>query len=300
MNIEEGGFGGILEESQCPICVNPKSKKLIYRKDNGVCIWECSDCEIYYASPRFTESSLMNIYESQRFVEGCTWDELNTWSYDKWKSSNCRSYITTSLVVSLVKKFVEKGERLIDIGSSFGYFVCESRKHGFATEGIEPSQMLAKIAKEKLEIQLHNCTIDRFETAEKFSGIILWDVLEHLYNPKEMLQHCERLAKPGAYLFIQVPNYLGISDRFKTLLHRLRLKNNNFKHFGFPWHIYSFNKKSLSLLLEGSGFTPLKFESWSHHMKEGKNNIFLSPMQRMIKKFCLSDYIVCVARYKNN
>ena len=299
MNIEEGGFGGVLEEAQCPICVHPQSKKLIYRKDNGVGIWECSDCGIYYASPRFTESSLMKIYESQKFIEECTWDELNGWSYEKWKKSNCRSFVTTSLMASLVEKFIEKGERLIDIGSSFGYFVCEARKRGFETEGIEPSQMLANIAKEKLGIQLHNCTVDRFEPSDKFSGIIVWDVLEHLYNPKEMLQHCGRLAKPGAYLFIQVPNYAGISDTFKTLLHRLRLKNNNFKHFGFPWHIYSFNKKSLGLLLEKNGFTPLQFESWSHHVKEGKNNIFISPLQRIIRKFCLSDYIVCVARYKN-
>jgi 2-polyprenyl-3-methyl-5-hydroxy-6-metoxy-1,4-benzoquinol methylase len=240
----------------------------------------------------------MEIYESQRFIEECTWDELNGWSYEKWKNSKCRSYVTTSLVTSLVEKFIEKGKRLIDIGSSFGYFVCESRKRGFETEGIEPSQMLANIAKEKLGIQLHNCTVDRFEPSDTFSGIIVWDVLEHLYNPKEMLQHCGRLAKPGAYLFIQVPNYAGISDTFKTLLHRLRLKNNNFKHFGFPWHIYSFNKKSLGLLLEENGFTPLQFESWSHQMKEGKNNVFLAPLQRMIRKFCLSDYIVCVARYK--
>jgi SAM-dependent methyltransferase len=208
--------------------------------------------------------------------------------------------VTTSLVVSLVEKFIEKGGRLIDIGSAFGYFVYESRKHGFVTEGIEPSQMLAKIAKEKLGVELHNCPVDRFETSDKFSGIILWDVLEHLYNPKEMLHHCKRLAKPGAYLFIQVPNYAGISDTFKTLLHRLRLKNNNFKHFGFPWHIYAFNKKSLGLLLEESGFTPLLFESWSHHVKEGKNNGLFAPLQGIIRKFCLSDYIVCVARSNNN
>jgi len=296
--LEENGFTGCLEETACPTCDNPQPPNLFFLKKNNIGIWQCPNCEILYASPRFTEKSLSEIYESKQFLNRQTLEELENWSYSQWKTSRCRSYITTSLVVSLVQEYVRNGSRLLDVGSAMGYFVYESRKQGYATEGIEPSNMLVNIANRKLNITLHNCRINDFSDTERFSGIVLWDVLEHVYDPSEMLQHCARLAKPGAYLFVQVPNYCGISDRFKTFLHRIHLKNNNFKHFGFPWHVYSFNRKSLGIMLAKSGFQPLKFESWSHWVKEGKQFI-LPQIQMMLTKYCLSDYIICVARYSD-
>jgi len=297
ITIKANGFTGQLEHVSCPTCDEPQMPKLIFTMKNGVGIWKCPDCEILYASPRFSEASLLRIYESEKFLNRQTISELEDWFYSYWKASQCRSYITTSLVVSLVKEYIDQGCRLLDVGSAMGYFVYESIMQGYKTEGIEPSKMLVDLARKKLNLSLHNCSINSFVTTHKFSGIILWDVLEHVYSPMDLLRQCGRFVEPDALLFIQVPNYFGISDRFKSFLHRVYLKNNDFKHFGFPWHVYSFNRNSLTKMLGKSGFKPIRFESWSHNLKEGKSGL-LARSDDFLKKYCLSDYIVCIARFE--
>jgi len=39
--------------------------------------------------------------------------------------------------------------------------------------------------------------------------ILLISVLEHLSEPLEALEHCRRLARPGAVILINVPTWLG-------------------------------------------------------------------------------------------
>ena len=69
-----------------------------------------------------------------------------------------------------------------------------------------------------------------------------------------------------------------------------------YKHFGFPAHIYAFNKKSLKAMLAKSGFETIHYESWPRSVTNGKINIFNYFVIKILKKFSLTDYIVCVAK----
>ena len=86
-----------------------------------------------------------------------------------------------------------------------------------------------------------------------------------------------------------------ISFAITYLLHKRGIKQD-YGHFGFPAHIYGFDKKSLRKILKKSGYETIHFESWSNILTRGKVNIFNYIIVQLIKKFSLSDYIVCVAR----
>jgi len=187
-------------------------------------------------------------------------------------------------------------EICVDVGCGTGLFCLETSKHGFSVEGIEPSGMLVEMGRKVLNVYLHHGFVEDFDPGYRYNGMVVWDVLEHVHNPVSLLKRCNDLMEDGGYLFVQVPNHDGISNRFKTFLCQKRLKRSDFKHFGFPWHVYSFNKKSLSKLLILCGFSPSLFESWSHRLKEGAEGLFPRLMISMSKRFCLSDYITCVAR----
>ena len=107
--------------------------------------------------------------------------------------------------------------------------------------------------------------LEDFNPGYRYEAMVIWDVLEHVYNPIGLIERCGRLMNNGGYLFIQVPNFKGISNRYKSFLCRSGLKKSGFKHFGFPWHIYSFSRESLVNILSAEDFEPLFFESWSHH-----------------------------------
>ncbi len=167
--------------------------------------------------------------------------------------------MTQKLKLQILSRFLSEKDRVLDVGCGTGLFCLESSKHGLNVEGIEPSGMLVDIGRKVLNLPLHHGLLEDFEPDYRYKAIVVWDVLEHVYNPVELVKRCNYLMEDGGYLFIQVPNYDGISNRFKSFMCRNKFKNSDFKHFGFPWHIYSFNKTSLTNLLRVGGFHPICF-----------------------------------------
>ena len=197
--------------------------------------------------------------------------------------------------VNLVKKFLNKGSSILDVGCDIGLTVKSLEENGYYSEGVEVSSISAKIAKEKAGITVHNMQLENYQSDIKFDGVLLLDVLEHLYDPIKVLTECNNHIKQGGYIFIHAPNHGGISARFKRFLHKKGLKKG-YKHFGFPMHIYNFNKKSLNLILKKSGFETVHYESWPSAITRGEVNFFNYIFVHIIKKLALSDYIICVAK----
>ncbi|KAF0126631.1 MAG: methyltransferase type 12 [Elusimicrobia bacterium] len=291
--IKAASFYGELEEASCPVCPVPPGPELVFRRPDGVGIWRCPGCDIMYASPRFTEKHLLRIYESEDFSDLSFYDG---WSYDNWKAGGTRSYNVTVLKTRLLKRFLSEGDRVLDVGCATGLFCLEAAKSGFAAEGIDPSKLLIDLGRRALKIDLHHGLLEEFNPGHKFKGLVAWDVLEHVYDPLALARRCAELLEPGGHLFLQVPNHEGISNRFKTLMNRAGLKRSGFKHFGFPQHIYFFNRKSLSALLVRAGFTPLLLESWPSQLKDGRAGPVARLTTAFLKKNCLSDYLTCAAR----
>ncbi len=289
-----GDFSGAVEDVGCPICVDPSMPRLVFKQSNGVGIWLCPECEIMYASPRFTEDSLSEIYENEAFVDEGFYEN---WSYEKWKRENTgRSYIPQTLKIQLIRKFLSREDRILDVGCGTGLFCLEASKQGLNVEGLDPSRMLIDLGRKLFKTPVHLCKIEAFDPDYRYKGIVLWAVLEHVYNLKDLIKRCGYLLDDGGYLFIDVPNHEGASNRFKTFLSQRKFKKSDFKHFGFPWHIYSFNKKSLSLLMKACGFEPVLFQFWSHLLKDGANGILARTAIWLTQKYEFSDYITLVAK----
>jgi SAM-dependent methyltransferase len=292
--ITSGKFTGKLEDASCPICDKPSPPDRVFRASNNVGFWKCPDCEIMYASPRFVEESLFEIYENKAFIDESFY---HNWSYEKWREENTeRSYIPQTLKIQLVRKFLSQEDRILDVGCGTGLFCLEAGKQGLNAEGIDPSHQLIELGRRLFKIPLRQGQIEGFDPGYKYKGIVLWAVLEHVYNLKDMIKRCGCLLDDGGYLFIDVPNHEGASNRFKTFLSQKGLKKSDFKHFGFPWHIYSFNKKSLSHLMRACGFEPVLYEFWSHLLKDGANGRMARIAVRLTQKFEFSDYITLVAK----
>ena len=280
------------EKVSCPTCESNKNNTLIYKRDDGVGFYRCLNCNIEYASPRLVEKELLQLYEGDDWKEISSYDN---WSYKYWKDNKETHYYLVQENVSLVKKFLNKGSSILDVGCDIGLTVKSLEENGYYSEGIEISSVGAKIAKEKTGITVHNIQLENYQSDIKFDGVLLLDVLEHLYDPTKVLTECGGHMKQGGYIFIHVPHHGGISTRFKRFLHKKGLKKG-YKHFGFPAHIYAFDRKSLKTILEKSGFETVHYESWPSSITNGKVNFFNYIFVHIIKKLALSDYIICVAK----
>jgi len=280
------------EKVSCPTCGMDTKKKLIYKRDDGIGFYKCLQCNIEYASPRLIETELLKLYEGDNWKDLSKYDD---WTYENWKNNKEFHYYLVQENINLVKKNLDKGSSILDVGCDIGLTVKSLEEIGYYSEGVEISSVGAKIAKEKTGIKVHNAELGNYRSEVKFDGVLLLDVLEHLYNPIKVLKECASHMKIGGYIFIHVPHHGGISTRFKRFLHKRGLKKG-YKHFGFPAHIYAFDRKSLKAILAKSGFKAVHYESWPSSITNGRVNFFNYMFVHIIKKLALSDYIICVAK----
>src|SRR5207253_8850857 len=67
-------------------------------------------------------------------------------------------------------------------------------------------------ARESGKLTFHEASIEDAVpelAAERFDVVLLISVLEHLWNPLPVLEHCLRVLRPGGVLFVNVPTWRG-------------------------------------------------------------------------------------------
>jgi SAM-dependent methyltransferase len=140
--------------------------------------------------------------------------------------------------------------RILDVGSGPGYFLLHGHERGWETVGIEPSCQAAAHSRDLGLTIIEDFLCPR--SAEKlgmFDAIHMSEVLEHIPEPKCLLETAGRLLAPGGIICVVVPNDY---NPFQDILRRA---------CGFaPWwvapphHINYFDFESLRQLIIAAGF----------------------------------------------
>ena len=142
-----------------------------------------------------------------------------------------------------------KGQRLLDVGCGNGSFLVSAREAGWMVSGIEPDPKAAAAARQcGLDVTVG--TVDLLaEQSDCFDAITLSHVIEHVYEPLELLKIIHRLLKEDGILYIDTPNIQS---------HSAGLFKQNWRGLESPRHLVLFNLASLTKLLTSTGFTKIK------------------------------------------
>ena len=124
-----------------------------------------------------------------------------------------------------------------------------NKLYGFDTS----SKIIKKIKDKKIITFLSN--FSEFYSNEiisnlKFDYIFLHGVLEHSFNPSELLKNIKKIAKKNSTIFIKIPS--GDSLELEML------NEYNWTSMA-PFHRTLFSKKGVSILLNKEGFNEIKF-----------------------------------------
>ena len=135
--------------------------------------------------------------------------------------------------------------RLLDIGTAAGAFVAAASRRGWEAEGCEPNAWLAEWGARHYGIRIRQGSVfeQPYEPAS-FDVITLWDVIEHTLNPRQTLETCATLLKPGGVLIV---NYPDIGSWIARALGRRWL-------FLTSVHLYYFDRTTMRRMLESTGF----------------------------------------------
>lgn len=139
--------------------------------------------------------------------------------------------------------------RLLDVGCSSGAFLHAAVKLGFRAEGVEPAPKAAATA-QAAGLKVHQGLLQEAGYADgQFDAITLFEVIEHLQHPQDLLQECRRILRPGGILLVGTGNagswsMAAMGARWEYL--------HIAKHGG---HVSFFNLGSLASLARQSGFS---------------------------------------------
>ncbi|GEJ58677.1 class I SAM-dependent methyltransferase [Anaeromyxobacter diazotrophicus] len=146
------------------------------------------------------------------------------------------------------------GRRLLDVGAYCGIFVDVAREAGFAAEGIELSRWAVREARAQ-GLPVRNETLSEAARAgARYDVLTLWDVIEHLPDPRQELSAAARLLRPGGEL------HVSTIDARSLFARALGAR--------WPWlmdmHVVYFDRRTLPRLLEETGFRVVRRRAYTH------------------------------------
>lgn len=165
-----------------------------------------------------------------------------------------------TLVRRMVQRSAVESPEILDVGSGRGEFLRAAAEAGLdGTVGLELSTAMVTYAQEN-----HNVTI-LAETVEehaariagpRYDAVVLSAVLEHVHNPDTTIAAIARLARPGAILYIDIPQEPHLMTHIGNVLGRVRGTRTvlNLSPTFTPFHVYGFSGKALTVLLQKYGF----------------------------------------------
>src|SRR5262245_50149583 len=203
--------------------------RLIGPKKN-YCYVACRDCDTLQLDPVPTVEQLTAIYAEDYVNAGHLPDDTVT-----FENLHARQ---RRFSLKLVKKYCSQGP-ILEVGPGHGYFMNELRKAGIRVVGLEASRQMAESLRER-GFEVHQGYIDDAPTeAERFQGVFMSNVFEHLGNHDRALKGLASLLEPnGRIITVQPTAYLGqvIARAYRTLFPN-RLLPDFGTWLASPYHI---------------------------------------------------------------
>ena len=205
----------------------------------------CRRCDLIYQNPRPTPAEIGEHYPA-------TYDRFVT---DEPQSVTQR--LSRHHELSRRRQQVERRApapgRLLDVGCATGLFLKTMRDGGWQVAGVELNEYAAAHARNLFDLEVVTGTLEAFSyPPASFDVITMWDVLEHVFDPKQTLAQAAELLKAGGLLVLSTPN---------PTCFEARLFGSCWIGWERPRHLHLFSPEVLRRYLERAGFEKIDFAS---------------------------------------
>ena len=192
------------KQSHCPHC-HSKNLNSIAKKYVVINIKECNDCHLYFTDPIYKPLFVSNLYEQLYTAEGSTTcppdsEELNNLIDDSFRSSDKFFGERIRAIKSRCN-----GNKLLELGSSWGYFLYQAQQQEFDATGVEISQPRREFGITNLKVNIVE-NISQLDN-DNFDLVYTAHTLEHFTDLSTIFQEIHRVLKPKGQLLIEVPNF---------------------------------------------------------------------------------------------
>ena len=202
----------------------------------------CRNCGLIYQNPQLTLDELLPHYPFEAYSRYDT-ETLDDGAPERGILRSCER----------IMRYQERPGRLLDVGCATGAFLSAMRQRGWQVTGVELNPEAAQFAQSHRRLDVHTGTLEEvgFE-ANSFDVVTMWDVFEHVLDPRKTLQEVVRILKPGGLLALSLPNPAGLEAR---------LFGHAWAGWDRPRHLHLFTPSVLRRYLHDAGFGNIRIES---------------------------------------
>jgi 2-polyprenyl-3-methyl-5-hydroxy-6-metoxy-1,4-benzoquinol methylase len=226
----------------CPVCTDGARYRIVTVRW-GVRIVKCLGCGLTFANPQPASADVEQYYDPQYF-------EQNAAKFLRFPLPD-EVALRFDRYLGALRSVCPVG-RVLDVGCGTGAFLTVARGAGYETKGIELSPYASQLGRERLGLDIRTGRLEELESPVPFDVITMWDFLEHISDPVEILRAARRLLADDGHLLMTVPNVGSWWARAMGP-----------RWVGFDKaseHLFYFTEKSLTGMLERAGFEPVKVE----------------------------------------
>lgn len=205
-------------------------------------IVRCGSCGLVYLSPRPTLAAIGDYYPDAyepylRVVP----QALPAWK--RWPLN----YGLRKRTQPIVQR--KAPGRALDIGCATGQFLAYLRDSAhWEVLGIEPGESAARYARDTFGLEVHQGDLRSAQLADQSLDVVtMWDVLEHLHDPRVELHEIRRILKPDGLLVFRVPSNDSLDAK---------LFGPYWAGLDVPRHMVVFDRRTLAQMLAQAGFAP--------------------------------------------
>ena len=281
----------------CNLCGADAAKEVM--RIDGFHIVECKKCSLKYVNPRLKPGVLHKIY-NENYYQNPAFKGKQTvfFGYGEYIKDEDDIKATFARRLKVIEKHGKKG-KLLDIGCAVGFFLETAKQSGWRAQGLELSAFACEYAKKRGNSVLNKTLKEASFKSSSFDAVTLFDVIEHLPDPKSELSEVHRVLKTGGIFSITTPDIGSLVARMlgKNWEEVRRVRE----------HIYFFSRETLTMMLESIGFEVLHIETAGRYfsvtsaIERGKlyNKPIFSGLDLFAKTFGLKGKKVYVdPRYK--
>jgi hypothetical protein len=205
---------------------------------------QCTRCETVFRNPRERAFEVTDTYA----------DETPT--LETLQALHDTQRATFDAQIARLTEVTGRPGRGLEVGSYAGAFLSAARDAGWRFEGLDVNESANEFAR-SLGHVVTSGDLTMYRTAHPFDAVAIWNCFDQLPDPRAAARASRGLLRANGVLAIRVPNgafYAAVRRRLDGVagpVARALLAHNNL--LGFPYR-HGFNVRSLSLLLEDTGF----------------------------------------------
>lgn len=228
---------------KCYLC---KSSLTPFLFKNNYQILKCGNCGLLQTDLKRDYATFVKEYYGKGYFSG----DPNFCAYDEYDRDKSFILLNLRKMLGRIEKY-KTGGKLLDAGCAMGHLIDFASENGWNSYGFDPSGYALSHVPKRLQNKVKEGTIDTVSYKPKsFDVITLLDVAEHLNDPIKNFKKIRGFLKDSGYIIIATGDIDSLAAR---------IFGKRWTFYNPPQHLFFYSKKTLSEVLNQSGFEPIEW-----------------------------------------